>query len=131
MRGSERQVVAEALRDALDDGKEITENSEYDGAKQRQAFLEGRIRDLEILLATAVVVEETRKKGERSQVEVGCQVSISEDGGDVEDYQIVGSAEANPVYGKLSYQSPLGSALMHKSVGEEIDVASPDGDSIQ
>jgi transcription elongation factor GreA len=89
--------------------RELIEDAEYEAAKNEQAFVEGRIRELEALLANAHIIEET---GTHDVVEIAARVIIQEDGNEPEEYVIVGPAEANPAEGRISNESPLGRALM-------------------
>lgn len=123
LRSVKRQEVADRLHEAMEGG-ELIEDAEYEAAKNEQAFLEGRIRELEALLANARVIEET---GKRDTVQVGAVVTIQEDGSDPEEYIIVGPAEANPRDGKISNESPIGRALMDHQAGDEVKVTAPGG----
>jgi len=126
LRTVRRQEVAERLRAAQEDG-EVLENAEYDDAKNEQAFLEGRILELETILRNAVIIDEESHR--RDVVGLGCQVTITEvEGGEPETYHIVGSAEAEPGRGYISYLSPLGKALLGHKVGDEVTVDAPDGE---
>jgi transcription elongation factor GreA len=124
LRTGKRQEIAERLHDAMDGG-ELIENAEYEAAKNEQAFVEGRIKELEILLATARVIDENPPTAE--SVQVGSTVTIQEDGADPEVYTIVGAAEANPSAGRISNESPLGKALLNHKVGERVQVDAPAG----
>jgi transcription elongation factor GreA len=124
LRTSKRQEIAERLHDAMDGG-ELIENAEYEAAKNEQAFVEGRIKELEILLATARVIDENPPTAE--SVQVGSTVTIQEEGADPEVYTIVGAAEANPAAGRVSNESPLGKALINHKVGERVQVEAPAG----
>jgi transcription elongation factor GreA len=106
------------------EGGELIEDAEYEAAKNEQAFVEGRIQELEILLANARVIEHT---GVREIIQVGAKVTLQEDGNDPEMYTIVGPAEANPRNGRISNESPLGRALMDKRAGETVRVDAPGG----
>ena len=125
LRTAKRQEVADRLHEAMEGG-ELIENAEYEAAKNEQAFVEGRIQELEMLLATARVIEDDKKKRGES-VQVGSTVTIQEDGADEETYTIVGAAEANPREGKISNESPMGKALLNHRVGEDVQVETPDG----
>jgi transcription elongation factor GreA len=122
-----RQEVAERIRSAKEEG-DITENAGYDQAKEEQAFLEGRIMTLERLLQTATIIEED---GPADQVRVGSRVTVVEIEGhrrnSPETYRIVGSPEADPSSGRISNESPLGEALIGRSVGEQVAVSTPGG----
>ncbi len=123
LRTQRRQEIAERLHEAMEGG-ELIDNAEYEAAKNEQAFVEGRIKELEVLLATARVVEELPAT---DTVQVGSHVTIREDGNSEEEYTIVGAAEANPSQGKISNESPLGKALMTKKVGDIVQVDAPAG----
>jgi transcription elongation factor GreA len=123
LRTTKRQEVADRLHEAMEGG-ELIEDAEYEAAKNEQAFVEGRIQELEILLANARVVEET---GKMEVVQIAAKVTIQEDGGDPEIYTIVGPAEANPREGRISNESPLGRALMDHRAGDSVTVDAPDG----
>lgn len=119
-----RAEVAEAIKQAKEEG-DLSENSAYDEAKSAQAFLEGRIQTLEAQLREAVVIEETAEKG---VVALGRKVTVEEDGtGIPETYRIVGSAESDSLNGVISNESPMGSALMGKKVGDAVTVKAPGG----
>jgi transcription elongation factor GreA len=123
-----RLQVAERLRQALEEGGELTENSEYEDAKNEQAFIEGEIIRLESILSSAQLIETGLKY---EQVQPGARVTVVEKGSDDEEvYFIVGSAEANPREGKISVVSPLGKALMGSKVGDRVKVKTPDGETI-
>lgn len=118
-----RQEIAERLHEAMEGG-ELIENAEYEAAKNEQAFVEGRIKELEILLATARVVDEKQKA---EFIQVGTTVLIQEEGGEPESYHIVGAAEADPRSKHISNESPLGKALLNKKIGDVVEVEAPDG----
>jgi len=123
LRTSKRQEIANRLHEAMEGG-ELIENAEYEAAKNEQAFVEGRIKELEILLATARVTAATEKA---EAVQVGSRVTILEDGSEAEVYTIVGAAEANPRAGRISNESPLGKALLNRKAGEKVSVEAPAG----
>jgi len=119
-----RSQVAEAIHSAKEEG-DIMENSAYDEAKNEQAFVEGRIMTIEQMLKNAVMIDEIRATG---IVGIGSIVSVIERGDrDGEEYQIVGSAEADPTKGRISNESPVGRALLGKRVNDEVQVKIPDG----
>ncbi|NLE77726.1 MAG: transcription elongation factor GreA [Chloroflexi bacterium] len=121
-----RREVAEHIRQAKADG-DITENVAYSEAKEEQAFLEGRIQTLELLLQSAVVVDDDEQPSD-GRVRFGCRVTVlGQDSDAPETYQLVGSAEADPMDGKLSAESPLGKALIGRRVGDEVTVQAPGG----
>mgnify|MGYP000526214544 CR=1 FL=1 len=123
LRNEKRVQVADRIRSAKEDG-DLRENAGYEDAKHEQAFVEGRIQELEALLKRAQVVEET---GKRDHVSIGATVVVQEEGGAPETYQIVGSAEANPSEGRVSNESPLGRALLGKKIGDSVQVGTPGG----
>ncbi|MBL8145293.1 MAG: transcription elongation factor GreA [Anaerolineae bacterium] len=121
-----RPEVAERLRQALEEGGDLTENAEYEDAKNEQAFVEGEIMRLDGILSSAQVIEET--KGKKDSVKVGVVVTVVEEGTkDKEVYHLVGSAEANPQEGKISVESPLGKAILGAKVGDKVQVNAPEG----
>lgn len=124
LRTQRRQEIAQRLHEAMEGG-ELIENAEYEAAKNEQAFVEGRIKELEILLATARVVEDVPQA---DTVQVGATVVIREEGTKVDEtFSIVGAAEANPSIGKISNESPLGKALINKKKGDKVQVDAPQG----
>jgi len=124
LRTFKRQEIANRLHEAMEGG-ELIENAEYEAAKNEQAFMEGRIKDLDVLLATARVIEEEAVPADL--IQVGTTVTIQEEGGPAEVYTIVGAAESDPAHGKVSNESPLGKALMNRKAGETVSVEAPDG----
>jgi transcription elongation factor GreA len=123
LRTKKRQEVANRLHEAMEGG-ELIEDAEYEAAKNEQAFVEGRIQELEILLANARVVEESSV---RDVVQIAAKVTIQEDDNEPELYTIVGPAEANPREGRVSNESPLGRALMDHRAGDVVKVDAPAG----
>jgi transcription elongation factor GreA len=120
-----RSEVAERLRLALEEGGDLSENAEYEDAKNEQAFVEGEIIRLEQILSTAQIIEAT---GQKDVVALGSQITLVEKGSkEKEVYRLVGSAEANPAEGKISVESPLGKALLGAKLGEQVTVNAPDG----
>lgn len=123
-----RAEVAERLRQALEEGGDLTENAEYEDAKNEQAFVEGEILRLEIILNTAEVIEASANKDE---VTLGSKITVVEKGTkDQEVYHLVGSAEAKPSEGKISIESPLGKAMLGAKVRDKVTVKAPDGDIV-
>ena len=123
LRTVKRQEVAERLHEAMEGG-ELIENAEYEAAKNEQAFVEGRIQELDTILATAHVIEEN---GKSDVIQVGATVTIHEEGNPVETFTIVGAAEANPREGKISNESPIGKSLLGHKAGETVHVDAPGG----
>lgn len=125
MRTTRRAQVAERLHLALEEGGELTENAEYEDAKNEQAFVEGEIMRLESILNNVQLIEVT---GKHDTIRLGSKVTIKEKGGkQTEVFNLVGPAEAEPKLGKISHESPMGKALMGKKVGELATVKAPDG----
>ena len=124
LRKDKREEIANRLHEAMEGG-ELIDNAEYEAAKNEQAFVEGRIKELEILLATARVIEEGHLSG--GTVQVGSRVTIKEVDLEAEVYTIVGAAEANPAHGRISNESPLGKSLLNRKAGERVQVDAPAG----
>lgn len=126
LRTVRRKEVADRLREAAEASLgEFVEDPEFESAKNEQSFVEGRIRELEIILSDAQIISKRRKKN--GVIEIGSKVIIKEGRFKPEEYLIVGAAEANPINGKISFESPLGSALMGKKAGEKVEVSAPSG----
>lgn len=123
LRTSKRQEVAERLHEAMEGG-ELIENAEYEAAKNEQAFVEGRIQELEMLLASARIIESSN---DETTVQVGDTVLVQIDDGEPEEYTIVGAAEANPREGKISNESPIGRAILNRAPGDVVTVDAPGG----
>ncbi|RBP38460.1 transcription elongation factor GreA [Garciella nitratireducens] len=120
-----RKEVAERIKQALAFG-DISENSEYDEAKNEQAFIEGRIATLENMLRKAKVIDE--EDIATDIVSIGSKVTVKDlEFDDEVEYTIVGSAEADPLELKISNESPVGKALIGHKVGEIVEVVVPDG----
>jgi transcription elongation factor GreA len=124
LKTTRRAEVAQRLHDAMAEG-EVEENPEYDDAKNEQAFVEGRVMAIEQLLASAILIE---NKGPANEVRLGSKISITEVGTrNSEHYVLVGSAEADPLNGRISNESPLGKALIGKKLNEQFQITAPDG----
>ncbi|NLM34960.1 MAG: transcription elongation factor GreA [Clostridiales bacterium] len=120
-----RKEITEKIKVALGYG-DLSENSEYDEAKNEQAFVEGRIITLENMLRNATIVDESEIPSD--VVSVGSKVRVKDYEFDEEvEYTIVGSAEADPMSYKISNESPVGKALIGKKVGDIVEVAVPGG----
>jgi transcription elongation factor GreA len=122
--GPERDALAKRLRDAIQMG-DLSENADYHKAKEDQGFLEGRIQELDYLLRKAIIVEETDTPKDR--VAVGARVTVQEEDFTPEEFLMVGAKEADPRNGKISHESPIGSALMDHRVGDKVEVNTPGG----
>lgn len=120
-----RKEVAQKLKEARSFG-DLSENAEYDEAKNEQAILESRINELEILIANATVVEDDEIS--IHEIGVGSYVKLKDlELDEVESLQIVGSTESDPDNGKISDESPIGKAALHKKVGDVFEVEAPAG----
>lgn len=116
-------AVIARISKAREDG-DLSENSAYQFGKQEQEFLEGRIEELEKILANAVLVDEC--SANKTAVNIGCKVTITANG-QKQTFSIVGDWEAKPAEKKISSSSPLGKALMGKKVGDQVEVEAPVG----
>jgi transcription elongation factor GreA len=120
--GPRREELSQRLRSAIQMG-DLSENADYHKAKEDQAFLEGRIQEIEAVLRTAVIVEKT--KGDT--VNIGSTVTVQEESFDPETYYVVGAKEADPRNGKISNESPIGRALMDHKAGDVVEAETPGG----
>ena len=125
LKGTRRREVAERLHNAIDDGADVLENAEYEAAMNEQAFVEGRISDLEDMLSKVKIVDADHKN--HGTVEMGSTVKIQEEDFDPEVYKIVGMASSDAENGKISMDSPLGKALLNHHAGDEVTVNAPAG----
>jgi transcription elongation factor GreA len=119
-----RPDVAARIHIATEGGGTV-DNAEYEEVKNEQSFVEGRIRDLEQVLANAVVAERSPDAGDKTQI--GSSVTVKAQDGRLRKYQLVGSAEANPLEGKISNESPVGEALLDRQVGDVVEYKTPGG----
>jgi transcription elongation factor GreA len=125
LKSVKRREVAERIKQALAFG-DISENAEYDEAKNEQAFVEGRIATLEKMLKNAKVIDDDDIKTD--VVSIGCRVTVKDlEFDDQVEYTLVGSAEADPMNLKISNESPVGRALLGGKAGETVQVVVPDG----
>ncbi len=125
LKSKRRAEIALRIKQSLAFG-DISENSEYDEAKNEQAFVEGRIVQIESILRTAKVIDDDDIKTDT--VGIGCKVTLKDiELGDEVEYTIGGSAEADPINLKISNESPVGKALMGKGIGSTVDIIVPDG----
>ncbi len=122
-----RKDVAEKIKVARGFG-DLSENSEYDEAKNEQAFIESRIAQLEAMLKNARVIDNDELN--LDTVSVGTHVKIEDEDGEVEEYDITGSTEADPLNGKISDESPVGAALLGQKAGQTVTVSLPNGGTI-
>lgn len=125
LRTKKRQEVADRLKEALDGSPlGVDADVEVESAKNAQAFVEGRIQYLKDILSQAKIVDSLE---ETDVVQIGTTVKIETSDGDEESYTVVGRVESNPMEGKISNESPLGSSLLGHSKGDEVDVLAPSG----
>jgi len=125
LRDIERPEVIEAIEEARTHG-DLSENAEYHAAKERQGQIEAQIGDYEDRLSRAQVIDPTTLSGDR--IVFGATVQLTDEAKKKIKYQIVGQMEADAKLGRISYNSPLGRALIGRSVGDEIEVTVPAGD---
>ena len=130
LRTVKRLENEERLKEAISHG-DLSENSEYDSAKDEQARIEGRILELEQMVKTAKVIDNTKKR--KTKVELGATVFIEDMAPEFEEdreqsYTIIGTTEADPFSGRISNESPIGMAIMGKKVGTVVTVRTPAGD---
>jgi transcription elongation factor GreA len=125
LKAVKRREVAERIKQAIEFG-DISENSEFEDAKNEQAFIEGRILTLEKMLRNVKVIEDTGEV--RNQVTLGSTVVLKDfEFDEILEYTIVGAAEANPMKNRISYESPVGAAIMGHAQGDEFEVQVPAG----
>ena len=117
-----RQEIIEAIKEARAQG-DLSENADYDAARNEQAIVEAKIQELEYKLEHAEIIDNTDK----NIVNLCSTVTISYDDGETEEYKLVGSMEADPFENKISNESPLGIALLKHKIGDVVEVASPNG----
>ncbi len=122
---AERPEVVDAIEEARAHG-DLSENAEYHAAKERQGQIEAQIADIEDRLARALVIDPTTLSGDK--VVFGATVSLKDEDDKPVKYQLVGQQEADAKIGRISYNSPLGRALIGRQVGEEVEVTTPSGD---
>ena len=124
LKTTREREIADMIAEARSYG-DLSENSEYDAAKNEQAKLYGRIAEIEDILGHAVIIEDENEATGR--VGLGCTVTVEDESGKRTSYRITGSQEANPMEGKLSDDSPFGRAAVGKSAGESFTVKAPNG----
>ena len=121
----ERPKIVDAIEEARAHG-DLSENAEYHAAKERQGQVEAQIADIEDRLSRAMVIDPATLSGDR--IVFGATVTVLDDADKPQRYQIVGQTEADARQGRISYDSPMGRALIGKQVGEEVEVTVPSGD---
>ena len=124
LKSVERPAVIRAIAEAREHG-DLSENAEYHAAREKQSFIEGRIKELEALVSLAEVIDPTKLSG---TVKFGATVVLADEvTGEEKTYQIVGEAEADIESGKLNIRSPLARALIGKDQGDQVEVKTPGG----
>jgi transcription elongation factor GreA len=124
LKGPARDQLSQRLRAAIQQG-DLSENADYISAKEDQAFLEGRIQELQVILSNYQVIDEKKPRG--NIVDIGAHVTIQEEEFDPETYYIVGPKEADPRNARISHESPIGRALIGHRVGETVAAETPNG----
>ncbi|MFA5134652.1 MAG: transcription elongation factor GreA [Patescibacteria group bacterium] len=120
-----RKEIAERIQEAKELG-DLSENAEYVDAKNEQAFVEGRVQEIEAIIKHATIIKEHTKS--RGTVNVGSKIKIKDnEDSETREYHIVGSNEADPAEGKISNESPIGQAFLGKKVGDVIEINVPKG----
>ncbi len=124
LKSVERPAVIRAIAEAREHG-DLSENAEYHAAREKQSFIEGRIKELEAMLSLAEVIDPTKLSG---SIKFGATVTLSDDdSGEEKTYQIVGEPEADLERGRLNVRSPLARALIGKEEGDSVEVRTPGG----
>ena len=118
---AERSSIAERIKTAREFG-DLSENAEYQSARQEQDRNEARISEVEHILQNLEIIESPRSD---SQVQLGSRVKLKTEGGKVKEFQVVGTVEADPLEGKISDESPIGKALLGKEEGDEVEIKTP------
>ncbi|HSM25563.1 MAG TPA: transcription elongation factor GreA [Anaerolineaceae bacterium] len=124
LKSTVRTELSNRLRAAIQMG-DLSENADYIQAKEEQAFIEGRIQELDNLLSNVKLIEENERKD--GKVDIGSTVTVQEGDFPEETYYLVGPKEADPTNGKISYQSPIGKALLYHKIGDEVEIQTPGG----
>ena len=124
LKGPARENLSNRLRSAIQQG-DLSENADYISAKEEQGFLEGRILELEQILRNVVIIDESAQL--RDLVDIGAHVTVQEDDYPPDTYYVVGPKEADPKNGRISYESPIGKALIGHRVGDVVSAETPGG----
>jgi len=125
LQGPVREELSKRLRAAIQMG-DLSENADYAAAKEEQAFIEGRIQELTMVLRDVIIIDDNRTN--THLVEIGSTVTIQEDREPEETFHIVGPQEADPRNGKISFNSPIGEALLGHGVNDLVTARTPDGE---
>jgi len=123
LKSVERPAVIRAIAEAREHG-DLSENAEYHAAREKQSFIEGRIKELEAMLSLAEVIDPAKLSG---AIKFGATVTLEDDDGEARTYQIVGEPEADLERGRLNIRSPLARALIGKDEGDSVEVRTPGG----
>lgn len=124
LKGPKRDEISKRLKSAIEMG-DLSENADYHAAKEDQGFLEGRILEIETILSRAELKDESDLTNDT--IQIGNKVTIQEEGEESESWLIVGASEANLAERKISYESPIGAALIDKKVGQTAEATLPNG----
>jgi transcription elongation factor GreA len=124
LKGIAREQLSKRLRAAIQQG-DLSENADYTSAKEEQSFMEGRILELELMLKNVIIIDDLKKSGDI--VEIGSSITVQEEGEMPETYILVGPQEANPINGRISFESPIGQSLLNHHKGEIIQIETPQG----
>jgi len=124
LKGPRRTELANRLRAAVQQG-DLSENADYISAKEEQGFLEGRILELEEILRNVIIIDDLEQ--DPNEVNIGDHVTIQEENFPPETYHLVGPKEANPLNSRISYESPIGRALLGKHPGDIVTAETPNG----
>ena len=124
----DRKEIIKKIKETREYG-DLSENAEYDAARNQQSMVEGRIEELEALLKKAKVIDSKKAAAAHDKVVIGSKVQVEVEG-DTENYTLVGSAESDPTTGHISVESPLGQALVGAKIGQVVEVAIPDGGAV-
>ncbi|NTV36480.1 MAG: transcription elongation factor GreA [Anaerolineaceae bacterium] len=125
LKGPARQALSLRLRHAIEQG-DLSENADYTAAKEEQGFLEGRIQELENVLRNVIIIDNTVQSS-NDTINIGATITIQEGSYDEETYFLVGPKEADPVNGRISYESPIGKSLIGHKINDVVDVETPNG----
>ncbi|MEL7591280.1 MAG: transcription elongation factor GreA [Anaerolineaceae bacterium] len=125
LQGPVRDELAKRLRAAIQMG-DLSENADYAAAKEEQAFVEGRIQELTVVLRDVIIIDDNRTN--THLVEIGSTITIQEDREPEETFHLVGPQEADPRNGKISFNSPIGEALLGHGVGDLVTAKTPGGE---
>jgi transcription elongation factor GreA len=124
LKNTARVELSIKLREAIQMG-DLSENADYIQAKEEQGFLEGRIQELENLLSNVVIIDDKNKSN--GKVDIGSTVTVQESNYPEETYFVVGPKEADPLNGRISYESPIGKSLIGHIVGDLVQIETPSG----